>query len=141
MAEPLTLVVFSGGYDRVHYALAMAAAALAIDRPVTLFFTMGALHGLRRADAEGPGWRHLAPGESGLAPPVADARLTGDRLAGFEELLTACGALGARLMVCEMGLRAVGLAGGDLRDDLRFVPGGLATLLADAPPGGAMVFV
>jgi len=32
-AERLSLIVFSGDYDRVHYALAMASAALATDRP------------------------------------------------------------------------------------------------------------
>ena len=39
----LAIIVFSGDYDRVHYALAMASAAAAVSRPATLFFTMGAL--------------------------------------------------------------------------------------------------
>ena len=38
--EKLSLVVFSGDFDKVHYALVMASAAAAIDTPVTLFFTM-----------------------------------------------------------------------------------------------------
>ena len=38
----LAVILFSGAFDRVHYALIMAAAGAAIDRPVTLFFTMEA---------------------------------------------------------------------------------------------------
>ena len=138
--QPLTLVLFAGAFDRVHYALAMAAAALAIDRPVTLFFTMGALHALRAPDAGGPGWHHLASGENGLPPEPADRALTDARLGGFEELLSACAALGGQVMVCEMGMRAVGLTMADLRDDIAFTPGGLATLLADTP-AGPMMFI
>ena len=66
MAEPsereqgrLSIVVHSGAFDRVHYALMMAAAAAAVDRPVTLFFTMGATQALRRPD----GWVNLSGAE------------------------------------------------------------------------------
>ena len=47
----LSLVLFSGSYDKVHYALAMAAAALASNTPATLFFTMGAARALLAEDA------------------------------------------------------------------------------------------
>ena len=61
MAEnaPLGLILLDGGYERVHYGLAMAAAALAVNRPAVLFFTNGALLALtggaggRRAGAGG----------------------------------------------------------------------------------------
>ena len=36
----LSLVVFSGSFEKVHYALVMASAALASGREATLFFTM-----------------------------------------------------------------------------------------------------
>ena len=41
--EKLSIVVFSGDFDKIHYALVMASAAAAIDIPATLFFTMGEL--------------------------------------------------------------------------------------------------
>lgn len=137
----LSLVVFSGGFDRVHYALATAAAALSINRPATLFFTMGAARGLLARDAAGPGWRHLHPTEDGTSAEEADASLCRKGLGGFEELLSACVALGARVMVCEMGLKALGLELGDLRDDVPVTPGGLVTFLTEASPGRAMLFV
>ncbi|SVC25743.1 uncharacterized protein METZ01_LOCUS278597, partial [marine metagenome] len=34
--EKLSIIVFSGSFDRVHYALATAAAAAATNTPVTL---------------------------------------------------------------------------------------------------------
>lgn len=42
--ENLSIVLFAGGFDRVHYALVMASAAAATNRKVTLFFTGRALN-------------------------------------------------------------------------------------------------
>jgi len=139
--DKLSLVLFSGSFDKVHYALAMAAAALAVNTPVTLFFTMGAARALLAEDASGPGWRALHPTEDGLDALTADASLIARRLGGFEELFSACTALGARVMVCEMGLRALGLEFSQLRPDVDITPGGLVTFLGDASKTGAMLFV
>ncbi len=38
----LSIIVYSGQFDKVHYALVMASAAAAVGRPVTMFFTMDA---------------------------------------------------------------------------------------------------
>lgn len=143
MAAPdhLSLVVFSGSFDKVHYALAMAAAALAVNTPVTLFFTMGAARALLAGDEQGPGWRFLHSTEEGLSPVDAEARLIERHVGSFEELLAAVVALGACFMVCEMGLRALGLDLHDLRADVPIVPGGLVTFLTDASREGAMLFI
>lgn len=125
--DKLSLVVFSGEFERVHYALAMAAAAAAANRPATLFFTMGAARAL-------VDWRTL-PGAS------ADDDLRAKGLAGFEELLEACVALGATIMVCEMGLKALGIDPASLRADLPITPGGIVTFLADASASGGMLFL
>ncbi len=139
--DKLSIVVFSGAYDKVHYALTMAAAALAVNTPATLFFTMGALKALLPVNDGKGGWHDLLPTEDGLAASAADTQLIAKRLAGFEEILSACVALGASVMVCEMGLRAMGLEGKALRDDVPRSEGGLVTFLADASRTGAMVFV
>ncbi len=139
--QGLSVVVFSGAYDRVHYALAMAAAAVSINRPATLFFTMGGARALLAPDTAGPGWYHLYPTEDGRTPREADFALTERGLGAFDELLGACVALGADVMVCEMGLRALGLELADLRSDVPVKPGGLVTFLTEAPRGTAVVFV
>ncbi len=138
----LSLVVFSTSYDRVHYALASAAAALSIDTPATLLFTMGAIRALLAPDADGrPGWQNL-PAESGADDgAIRDAALKAKGIGDFEELLAACAALGATIMVCEMGLRAEGIGPTQLRDDLKITEGGLVTFLRDAAPDGAMLFI
>src|SRR5215470_107374 len=103
-SERLSLVVFSGTFERVHYALAMAAGALAIGRPATLFFTMGAIRALLPDD----GWRRL-PSEDGRDGAALDAEHAARGVGRFGELLDAVVELGGTLMVCDMGLRAIGL--------------------------------
>ncbi len=126
--DKLSIVVYSGDPDRVHYALAMAAAAAAIDRPATLFFTMEAI-------------RALAKDARDDAAAERDAARAARGVATFEDLLAACAALDVRFMVCEMGLRAVGLSAADLREDVTFEEGGLVTFLNDASAAGAMLFI
>ena len=134
--ERLSVVLLSGDFERVHYALCMASAAAALERPVTLFVTLGALRAFMAEDTQGrPGWMGLPAGQDLAVPEVADgggldARYRARGVAGFEELLQACRGLGVEFMVCEMGLRALGLQPGGLRADLELQPGGLATLLA-----------
>jgi peroxiredoxin family protein len=134
--ERLSLVLLSGDFERVHYALCMASAAAALERPVTLFVTLGALRAFTAEDAKRrPGWMRLPIGRDLAVLEVADggaldARNRGRGVAGFEELLQSCRGLGVEFMACEMGLRALGLEPGALRGDLELQPGGLATLLA-----------
>ncbi len=123
---PLGLILLDGSYERVHYGLAMAASALAVNRPVVLFFTNRALHALVLNE----GWRRLQ-GD----PVVADQRRRAAGVARLEELLEACAALGARFIACEMGLRSMGLAANDLRNDIAIEIAGLVTFYNALPAG------
>lgn len=135
--EKLSVVVFSGAFDKVHYALALASGAAAINRAVTLFFTMDALKAL----AEPEGWQAL-PNSSGNDDGAArDAAFRERGVAGFEELLEACVSLNVTFMVCEMGLKAIGMDAAELRNDLSYKTGGIVTFLNDASKDGAMLFV
>jgi peroxiredoxin family protein len=138
----LSVVVFSGDFDRVHYALAMASAAAATNRPATLFFTMGALRALLKDEPDGtPGWHALGPASGGTGPAQREREFEARGVATFAELLDACRELGVKFMVCEMGLRAEGLDAGALRDDIPFEQGGIVSFLADASPTGHTVFI
>ena len=127
MASPdkLSLIVQSGDYDRVHYALVMGSAALATGKPVTLFFTMA-------------GTRALT---TGWAVATKEKIFAADGLATFEELLAACRDLEATFMVCELGLRAENLTAGDLRGDIVITQGSAVSFLSDASANGAMLYV
>ncbi len=134
--DKLSIIVFSGDFERVHYALSMAAAAAAIDKPATLFFTMEAIRALAKRRGDGtPGWSAM----EGAA--ARDAEFSERGVATFEELFDACVAFDVRLLVCEMGLRAVGLSADDLRRDFQHEEGGIVTFLNDASADGAMLFI
>lgn len=139
-ATPLSVVVYDGHFDKVHYALAMAASAAAIDRPTTLFFTMDACRALMRDEAGDPVWRAL-PTTTGESGGAMDERFAAEKIATFEELLASCAELGVTVMVCEMGLKARGLETGALRGDVEIAPGGLVTFLSGPAKDGQLVFV
>lgn len=127
--DRLSLVVFSGDFARVHYALVLASAAAAVGTPATLFFTMDACRLLT------PGWRDHA-GAGGI-----DDGYRARGVAGFEELLLACAEMDVRFIACEMGLRAIGIAPADLRDDVSIGIAGVVTFLGDASADGMSLFV
>jgi peroxiredoxin family protein len=121
----VSVIVRSGDYESVHYALALAAAALAVNKPAVLFFTMAGIGAL-------------------MKPPIVDdwerdalnrARGVGD----FETLLQACVELGARFIVCEMGLRSLAIDRKGLRTDVPFTVAGIVTLLEETKPGMHLV--
>ena len=132
MAPPdkLSFVVISGDYTRVHYALVMASAAAAIDKAVTLFFTMDGARTVLAKDAPG------APDWSG-----DEAANTAKGIATIEEMLTACRELGVVFMACDMGLKACDIDRADLRADIEIGHGGAAAFIRDASRHGTILFV
>jgi peroxiredoxin family protein len=123
--DKLSLVIHSGDFSRIHYALVMASAAAAIGKPVTILFA-------------GTSVRLLA---KTYVKPDEDHRIKALRVAGFEELLTACRDLGARLLVCETALALCELKPAQLRGDLNLEVAGAVTFLSDASASGEMLFV
>jgi len=53
----------------------------------------------------------------------------------FETLLQACIELGARFIVCDMGLRSLAIPAESLRGDVPFTVAGIVTLLEETRPG------
>lgn len=144
--DKLSIAVYSGEFDKVHYALVMAAAAAATNTPVTLFFTMGACRGLEKTpEKTEPPWRSMPVSQGGHLDGdtggEVDDGFAEKGVATFEELLESCVALGVRFMVCEMGLRAMGMARQDLRDDVPYEEGGVVTFLDDVSPTGTALFI
>lgn len=140
--DKLSIVVFSGDFDKVHYALVLASGAAAIGKAVTLFFTMEACRALTKPAADGtPAWRHLPVGGNWADGGTMDDDFRVRNIATFEELLMACPELGVTFLVCEMGLKAIGLTRADLRDDLPIAEGGVVTFVTDASAEGAMLFI
>ena len=140
--DKLSIVVQSGAFDRVHYALVLAAAAAAINMPVTLFFTMWACRALAKPATDGtPGWHAMSVSEPGLSARALEARFVERGVGTMEELLQACGDMGVRFLVCDAGLLGAGLLAEELRDDLPIEIAGAVTFLRDASASGSTLFV
>jgi len=121
MSGGLSIILRSDRYEDAHYALAMASAALAVNQQAVLFFTMGGLRAL-------------------MAPPALqdwdrDALNRARGVGDFETLLQACIELGARFIVCEMGLRSLAIDRAGLRADVPFTVAGIVTLLEETKTG------
>lgn len=140
--DKLSIVVFAGQFDKVHYALVMASAAAAIDTPVTLFFTMEAVRNILKPEAEGSAsWQAQTTSMCLETGADMDAGFIDKGVADFETLLAACRDLGVRFMVCEMGLKAMDLKREDIRPDLAIEVGGVVTFLNDASKDGSVIFI
>jgi len=129
----LSLIVFSGDFDRVHYAFAMASAAAATDRSVTMFFSGEALHFFLPEAGDGtPGWVALAPTENGKTAIERDNELSSGGIGTIEELAIACVELNVAFFRCDMGVKASKLDTTTFRSDIPTRSGGLVSFLAEA---------
>ena len=135
----LSLIVQSADVDQVHYAFATASAALAINIPVTLFFTMEASRAVT-GTVEAPGWHDMTTGD-GRSGADMDVGFAKRNIGTMEDLMSACVALGGRFMICEMGLKALDIERTELRPDLGFEVGGLVTFLSDAEQQGQIIYI
>jgi len=133
----LSIIVQSGGFDRVHYALVVASGAAATGRKVTLFFTGRALPALLTGD----GWTRLDPADDGMSALEREALLGRRGVATLAELLEACAELGVRFIACEMGWRALGIEAPETRPELAVASAGIVTLLGGTPPDHHLLFV
>ena len=120
-AGGLSVILRSDDYESAHYAL-----ALAVNKPAVLFFTMG---GIRALQGSPPALRNWSRDAKNRERGVGD----------FETLLQACVELGARLIVCEMGLRSLDIDRASLRSDVPFTIAGIVTLLEETKPGMHLV--
>jgi peroxiredoxin family protein len=133
----LTLCVHSGAVDKVHYALVLAAAALATGRAATLFLTGEAVW----LAAAGEGWQKLGPDPQRRDAVAFEQHLAARGLGGLLELLDACRELGANFLVCDMALHLVGLARTELRADLNPQICGAVTFLGHADGAATSLFI
>ena len=136
---PLSLIVFSGNFDKVHYALTISAASSALSIPTTLLFTMEAIQALK-GTGENAGWRKLL-GKDGATGQERDKHLVENGLAGFEELLAATNELGVEVMVCEMGLKSENIDISELRSDIIYRSGGLITFFQESKTNSQLLFL
>ena len=141
-SKPLSIIVYDHHFDKIHYALVMAAAAAAIGQPTTLFFTMGACNALFCDDEEGnAAWSKMPLSDSKKTGRERDDSYRRKGIATFEELINACITFKTKFMICEMGLKAKQLENLVLRKDLKIEPGGAVTFLKKASKNSSILFI
>ncbi|OQA33283.1 MAG: Coenzyme A disulfide reductase [Betaproteobacteria bacterium ADurb.Bin341] len=156
--DKTTLVVFSADLDKVMASLIIANGALAMGKPVSLFFTFWGLNVLRRADAP-PVKKSFMDTMFGAMMPNGVGRLDSIskmNFAGFgaklirkvmrdkkvDDAATLLKNLvdgGAQLIACQMSMDVMGIQHAELIDGVEL--GGVAAFLGEAEESGTTLFI
>ncbi|WHP16166.1 FAD-dependent oxidoreductase [Cellulomonas sp. ES6] len=155
--DGVSFVVFSGDLDKVLAAFIIANGALAMGKPVSMFFTFWGLNALRRADAptrpkgvtdrmlaammpSGPDSLTLSQMHLGGAGTAMIKKVMRDHaVPSLPQLLESAVSGGAELTACTMSMDLMGIAASDLVDGVRF--GGVASFLGAADRSGTTLFI
>jgi peroxiredoxin family protein len=139
--EKLSIVCFSGDFDRAVAALTLATGAAATNREVTLFFTFWGLNIIKRRGGHrwtGQGilarfFNFLMGGRNnlplsrlnfgGLSPRLMTGMMKAKNVATLEDLFQAAKQLGVGFVACEMAMHILELKKEDLIDEVTEVIG------------------
>jgi NADPH-dependent 2,4-dienoyl-CoA reductase/sulfur reductase-like enzyme/peroxiredoxin family protein/TusA-related sulfurtransferase/rhodanese-related sulfurtransferase len=156
--EKTTLVVFSGDLDKVMAALIIANGAMAMGKPVSLFFTFWGLNVLRKANPprikktlieSAFGWM-LPRGAaklnslskmnfSGIGAPLMKHVMAAKNVAKPVELLRELIDGGAQIIACQMSMDVMGIAHEELIAGVEI--GGVAAFLSEAQESSTTLFI
>jgi peroxiredoxin family protein len=143
MAEPekLSIVCFSGDFDRALAAFTIATGAAATNRQVTMFFTFWGLNIIKKRRGHrwtGRGFmarffNFLLGGRNnlplsrlnfaGISPKLMTGMMKAKNVATLEELVEVAKELGVSFVACEMAMHILELKREDLIDEVRDVIG------------------
>ena len=156
--EQTTLVVFSADLDKVMASLIIANGALALGKPVALFFTFWGLNVLRRPDA--PALKKpFMDAMFGMMMPTGVSRLNSiskmnfggmgawlirkvmrdKRVEEAAQLLKNLQEGGAQLIACQMSMDVMGIRHEELIDGVEL--GGVAAFLDEAHQSAVTLFI
>lgn len=156
--DKLTLVVFSDDLDKVMASMIIANGALAMGKPVSLFFTFWGLDVLRRADAPARNKTMKDRLFSSMLPTGVDHLNSISKMdmhglgakmirhvmhdKGVEtpgHLLQSLIDGGAQLIACQMSMDVMGIVQAELIDGVEI--GGVAAFLGEASESGTTLFI
>jgi peroxiredoxin family protein len=147
--KKISIVCFSGDFDKMLAAYTIATGAAATNREVTMFFTFWGLNALKKN--QGHSWlgkdflsrafNFLMGGKRnlplsrlnffGASPKLMSGMMKKNNVASLDELMDAASALGIRFYACEMSMHILGVTKDDLIDDVQEVVG-VATFLNES---------
>lgn len=156
--DQTTLVVFSADLDKVMASLIIANGALAMGKPVVLFFTFWGLNVLRRTDAPAIS-KPLMDRMFGMMMPAGVSRLNSiskmnfagmgawlirkvmrdKRVEEAAQLLKNLQDGGAQLIACQMSMDVMGIRREEMLDGVEL--GGVAAFLDEAHQSAVTLFI
>lgn len=155
--KKLSLIAFSGDFDRLTAVFTLATGAAAVGYEVNIFFTFWGLDAIKQKKGRAPLGKNwltklfgfMMGGLSntpttrfnffGLGPKIFRYLMKKNNVATLEELVDAANALGINLYACEMAMHILGLEKKDFIHEVKDVLG-VATFL-QISEGGRTLFV
>lgn len=152
-----TIIVFDGDMDKVLASFIIANGALAMGRPVTMFFTFWGLNALRRTQKQhikkspvesmfgamlprGAKRLHLSKLDMGGLGAAMMKRIMKDKnIDSLEELMKKAMRNGVRIIACSMSMDVMGIRKEELIDGVEI--GGVGTYLGDAEESNVNLFI
>jgi len=140
--KKLSIISFSGDFDKAVAAFTLATGAAAVNWEVNLFFTFWGLNILKKKTGRafiGKGilariFNFLMGGRknlplsrlnfAGISPHLMTGMMKNRNVATLSELIDAAKALGINLIACEMAMHILGVKKEDLIDEVNDAGGG-----------------
>ena len=155
--KKLSLIAFSGDYDKLTAVFTLATGAAAVGYEVNIFFTFWGLDAIKQKTGRafiGSNWLtklfgYMMGGLSvtpnsrfnfcGIGPKIFRRLMRKNNVATLEELVEAANLLGVNLYACEMAMHVLGLKKEDFIPEVKDVLG-VASFL-NLSDGGQTLFI
>ena len=152
-----TIIVFDGDMDKVLASFIIANGALAMGRPVTMFFTFWGLNALRKDQNQhikkSPvesmfgamlprGAKHLSLSKmnmGGMGTAMMKKIMKDKNIDSLEELMKKAMRNGVKIIACSMSMDVMGIRKEELIDGVEI--GGVGTYLGDAEESNVNLFI
>ncbi len=152
-----TIIVFDGDMDKVLASFVIANGALAMGRPVTMFFTFWGLTALRKTEKvpveknmmekmfgvmlpRGAGKTKLSKMNMGGMGTAMMKRIMQDKnIDSLEDMMKKAMANGVKIIACSMSMDVMGIRPEELIDGVEV--GGVGTYLGDAEESDVNLFI
>jgi peroxiredoxin family protein len=155
--KKLSIIAFSGDFDRLTAVFTLATGAAAAGYEVNLFFTFWGLNAIKRKTGRSPvgkgflsklfgifmGGLKAAPVSrlnfAGVSPKIFRYLMRKNNVATLEELVDAAKELGISFYACEMAMHVLGLEKSDFVPEVKDVLG--VTTFLKLSEGGQTLFI
>ena len=129
-----TIIVFDGEMNKVLASFIIANGALAMGRPVTMFFTFWGLTALRKTDRRPIKKKFIEKCSTELRSIMKDKNID-----SLEELMKKAMDAGVKIIACSMSMDVMGIREEELIDGVEI--GGVGTYLGEAEESNVNLFV